>query len=93
MASSPLAFAPGLGWAWGMAFGFLALYALLALLAAERQAGGYLLRVEALGGRRLSPRHGHGERIAVQIARRLCLLAREAHRQIHRLIEVPGRGE
>ena len=29
----PLAFAPGLGWAWGMAFGFLALYALLALLA------------------------------------------------------------
>jgi uncharacterized RDD family membrane protein YckC len=29
----PLAFAPGLGWAWGLAFGFLALYALLALLA------------------------------------------------------------
>jgi uncharacterized RDD family membrane protein YckC len=29
----PLAFAPGLGWAWTLAFGFLALYALLALLA------------------------------------------------------------
>ncbi|MCC7461931.1 MAG: RDD family protein [Gammaproteobacteria bacterium] len=29
----PLAFAPGLGWAWGLAFGFLALYVLLALLA------------------------------------------------------------
>ncbi len=29
----PLAFAPGLGWAWALAFGFLALYALLALLA------------------------------------------------------------
>jgi hypothetical protein len=29
----PLAFAPGLGWAWTLAFGFLALYVLLALLA------------------------------------------------------------
>jgi uncharacterized RDD family membrane protein YckC len=29
----PLAFGPGLGWAWTLAFGFLALYVLLALLA------------------------------------------------------------
>jgi uncharacterized RDD family membrane protein YckC len=28
----PLAFAPGLGWAWGLALGFLALYVFLALL-------------------------------------------------------------
>jgi uncharacterized RDD family membrane protein YckC len=31
----PLAFAPGLGWAWGLAFAFLALYAGLALLFRE----------------------------------------------------------
>jgi uncharacterized RDD family membrane protein YckC len=31
----PLAFAPGLGWAWGLAFAFLALYAALALLFRE----------------------------------------------------------
>jgi uncharacterized RDD family membrane protein YckC len=32
----PLAFAPGLGWAWGVAFAFLALYALLALMFERR---------------------------------------------------------
>src|SRR5262250_1601204 len=28
----PLAIAPGLGWAWGLAFGFLAMYVLFALM-------------------------------------------------------------
>jgi uncharacterized RDD family membrane protein YckC len=32
MYGRPLAFAPGLGWAWGIAFSFLALYLMLALL-------------------------------------------------------------
>jgi len=32
---TPLALAPGLGWAWGLAFTFLALYAGLALLFRE----------------------------------------------------------